>query len=208
MSAVRPTRSPPALRVIEGGAAPDRTPDLLLARDAATGDRKAAERLYEMNRDRVAATLYRVLGHFGADHEDLIQASFVQLVVSLPSYRGECSLGTWASRIAAHVAFNALRSRKRSGAVFSPEEVGEAESPRHVDPMLAMRLRAALAELSEDKAETVILFDMLGHDLSEVAALMGVTVAAAQSRLVRGREDLRQRLADLAPNRSGKGARG
>lgn len=206
MSAARPTRKPPALRVIEGGATPDRTGDMELAAAVTRGDRAAATALYEQSRDRVAATLYRVLGHFGPDHEDLIQASFVQLVVSLPSFRGECSLGTWASRVAAHVAFNALRARRRAGVVFSPEELVDTASPNRVDPVLAMRLRAALAELSEEKAEAVILFDMLGHDLSEVAALTGVSVAAAQSRLVRGREDLRNHLADLAPARD-KGPR-
>ena len=202
MPASRPQRSSPALRVIEGGAAPDRGPDLALAAAVSAGDQRAAARLFEQQRDRVTAALYRVLGHFGADHEDLVQTAFVQLVTSLPSYRGECSLGTWASRVAAHVAFNALRSRRRAGAVFSPEELGDAESPRKVDPVLAMRLREALAELSDEKAETVILFDLLGHDLSEIAALTGATVAAAQSRLVRGREELRSRLADLAPKSS------
>jgi DNA-directed RNA polymerase specialized sigma24 family protein len=51
-------------------------------------------------------------------------------------------------------------------------------------------LRRALAELPTSHAETIILHDVLGHSLPEVARLTGVTVAAAQSRLCRGRRRL------------------
>jgi DNA-directed RNA polymerase specialized sigma24 family protein len=40
----------------------------------------------------------------------------------------------------------------------------------------------------------MMLHDMLGRDLSEVAVLLDITVAAAQSRLVRGRKELERRL--------------
>jgi DNA-directed RNA polymerase specialized sigma24 family protein len=41
----------------------------------------------------------------------------------------------------------------------------------------------------------MLLHDMLGKELSEIAVLMDISVAAAQSRLVRGRKELEQRLA-------------
>ena len=58
------------------------------------------------------------------------------------------------------------------------------------------RVRTMLARMKPERAETVFLHDVLGHDLAEIALLTRVSVAAAQSRLVRGRRELRHRLAD------------
>jgi RNA polymerase sigma-70 factor, ECF subfamily len=188
----RPSQSTaPQLRVVQGGASPN-SEDLALAALVARGDRQAAAVVYDRHVGRVDGTLYRVLGRREVDHDDLVQTAFIQIVTSLGRYAGECSLATWVTKISAHVAYNALRSRKRARAVFSGEAPSEGESEGVAcDPMVALRLRAALAQLTEEKAETIVLHDMLGHDLAEVASLMGVTVAAAQSRLVRARRELR-----------------
>jgi len=59
------------------------------------------------------------------------------------------------------------------------------------------RVREQLAQLAPAKAEAVLLHDVLGHGLTEVAALMGSSVAAAQTRLSRGRRELMERLQKL-----------
>ena len=138
--------------------------------------------------------ILRVFGRREQDHRDVLQSAFVELVRSLGSYRGDCSLACWAARVAAHVSFNVLRSRKRSRAVFSPDSAGPEPAARWVDPSIGARVRAALAELPADKAEIVLLFDLLGHDIAEIAAMLELTEAAAQSRLVRARRSLRERL--------------
>jgi RNA polymerase sigma-70 factor (ECF subfamily) len=162
----------------------------------ARGNREATAELYDLHVGRVDATIARILGRREADHDDLVQAAFIQIVTSFDRFDGGCSLSTWVTKISAHVAYNALRSRRRTRAVFSaaeaPAEAGGVTSG--TDPGLLMRLRSALASLTPEKAETILLHDMLGHDLSEVAKLTGVTVAAAQSRLVRARRELRDML--------------
>jgi DNA-directed RNA polymerase specialized sigma24 family protein len=58
-----------------------------------------------------------------------------------------------------------------------------------------------LHEMPEARATVFLLHDVFGHDLMEVAAIVGASVSATQSRLVRGRRDLHRRIAadaDLA----------
>lgn len=162
----------------------------------ARGNREATAELYDLHVGRVDATIARILGRRESDHDDLVQAAFIQIVTSFDRFDGGCSLATWVTKISAHVAYNALRSRRRTRAVFSASEapVDAGGVTSGTDPEVLMRLRSALASLTPEKAETILLHDMLGHDLSEVAKLTGVTVAAAQSRLVRARRELRDLL--------------
>ncbi len=48
----------------------------------------------------------------------------------------------------------------------------------------------AMSQLTPGKAEVVYLHDAFGHQLPEIASALGISVAAAQSRLVRGRKEI------------------
>ena len=190
------SRSSSHLRVVDAPGGVDAR-DEARARDrrrllaAARGDRAAAEDVYDTLEPGVRAALARTLGNGWADGDDLVQQVFVELMRSAEAFRAECSLATWAGRIATHLALNAIRSKRRHGAVFAREESPEAvePAPRHD---VADLVRAALARLAPEKAEAVVLHDLVGHDLAEIAALCDITVAAAQTRLSRGRAELRQ----------------
>jgi RNA polymerase sigma-70 factor (ECF subfamily) len=89
--------------------------DLALVDRCVSGDRSAQRELFQQQKRRVHATLFRVLGA-NAEMEDLIQESFIEVFKSLRSYRGEAQLATWIDRIAVRVAF-AWLTRRRSRAV-------------------------------------------------------------------------------------------
>lgn len=183
-------RPEPAARTAEG-AHDERARDRERLLAVSRGDRQAAAALYDEHVGRVHAALVRVLGSRNDEHPDLVQRVFVELVRSASSFRGECGLGTWISRIAANVALNELRGQRRKRAVFASEELPDVAAPRAPDPETARALRTALGLIAPEKAEAVLLHDLLGHDLTEIAEMCGATVAATQSRLVRGRKELR-----------------
>jgi RNA polymerase sigma-70 factor (ECF subfamily) len=166
-----------------------------------SGDADTAEALYERLRPRILSTVRRLLGAGDMDQDDCVQTAFVEIVKSIGSYRGECSLEHWAAQIAARVVYKQIRKRKQDRSVFDTR----AETPDRPEPVdasqrlmardLFARVRAKLATLDTDKTYTFLLHDVLGFDLREIAQITGVSVAAAQQRLVRGRRAVHVELA-------------
>ena len=58
------------------------------------------------------------------------------------------------------------------------------------------RVMQHLGQMVYERAWTFLLHDVHGYSLDEVANITGATVAAAQSRLVRGRRELHERIAN------------
>jgi len=204
VSSGAPARKRPAyLRPVKGGGRPGPTDEELIEA-VRTGDHRLAHELYERLFSVVDHTLYRVFGRREPDHDDLVQAAFEQIVVTLSrrSFARACSLRTWASTVTSHVALNALRSRRRERKVVDRStelrsDLGAAhDNPEHETDARRMldAVRDELAQMKPDRATAVFLHDVLGHELAEIALMQEITVAAAQSRLVRGRKELERRL--------------
>ena len=196
------------LRALEGGATgavSDAPSDEQIVEGLLGGREWAAEALYDRLHPVVDRALRRVLQSNADDHDDLVQIVFERIVRTLTErkFAGACSLSTWATAIAAHVGIDALRARVRERAVVWEDRVrGDEQAARASSGNLERQLeaRAEVAELhgilgsmDATQAETVLLHDVHGHELGEIALIMGVSVAAAQSRLVRGRKDLLRR---------------
>ena len=203
--------SKPSLRLVTSAARPtlEALDDEALILAVQQGDKQVASALYERLIRVVDHTVYRVFGRREVDHDDLVQMVFEQIIVTLSrqSYARACNLRTWASSIASHVAFNALRSRRRERKVLDRDAPPDSEThaaghdaEREAAVRSDLRLvRGILADMKPQYAETVFLHDVLGHELAEIALMMRVSVAAAQSRLVRGRKDLYRRLELATP---------
>jgi RNA polymerase sigma-70 factor, ECF subfamily len=176
--------------------------DVELCRALAAGDAWAAEVVYDRVEDVVDAVLYRLMGPGDLERDDLAQMALERVITSIVQGRfsNGCSLRSWATLVTQHLAIDTMRARTRERKLFdrstghqalelvaeegrTPERL--AETRRRVE-----RLLGALAAVNRTRAEAVVLHDIMGHDLAEIATLTGVTVAAAQSRLVRGRKDV------------------
>jgi len=179
------------------------------------GEKKVGRLLYSRLVRVIDATLTRVLGPGQPDHDDFVQAAFEEVVRTIykGQFQGRCRLTSWAASIACHVGLNAIRSRKTERGVFDrSEDVSDSNlrhAPRDTERALEAReqlrlLRQVLSTLSPGRAEAVLLHDALGYDLAEIARMTSSSEAAVQSRLVRGRRDLQERLP--APGRGGQGS--
>jgi RNA polymerase sigma-70 factor (ECF subfamily) len=170
----------------------------------------AATALFEHLESAVERSLLRVLQQRGSDFEDLFQITFERIVRTLAERRfsAQCSLSTWASAIATHVAIDTIRAQVRERRLFrtsaldEPLEAFAPATPDRAELRAEIRrLQNVLAEMQPAQAEALLLHDGLGYDLVEIAEIEGVTVAAAQSRLVRGRKDfLRRAGCDAEPS--------
>lgn len=195
----------------ESDAAASAPTETQLLAGVLAGERWAHAALFDLLYPVVARTLHKVLRDKSGDYEDLVQVSFERIVRTLVGeHRTQVlSLTSWAGSIAAHVALDALRGRTRERRLFERDAAPRLErvAPGNLEQQLDARqqlewLQKTLANMNADQAETVLLHDVLGHGLNDIAAMMGVTLAAAQRRLSRGHQELLRRAASRDKERS------
>ena len=172
----------------------------------------------ERQRPELTAYCYRMLGST-FEAEDAVQETFVRAWRSFESFEGRASLRSWLYQIATNVCLDALKSMGRRARPIDLGPAGTAESalgPRlpeatwiepipdsHVmlanaDPAATVEMResirlafiAALQHLAPKQRAVLILRDVLRWKASEVADLLGTTVAAVNSALQRARSTL------------------
>ena len=172
-------------------------------RSAVAGEPWAHAALYDALYPIVARALHKILRE-NTDYEDLVQTSFELIVRTLqkPTAHEIQNLASLSSAIAARVALDSLRSRIRERKIFDRDE----EAARAAENVPGMRLerqldlrrdlvwlQRTLAGMNPKQAETVLLHDVLGHDMWEVAELTSASHATAQKRLSRGHLLLKNR---------------
>lgn len=126
------------------------------------------------------------------DGDDLYQETLLRAFDRLPGLRDETRFRSWFYAI----LLNRHRNRSK-GAFwrrFLPwnEAFPKEEPAVHDDSRETGRAVAALAKLPDEQREAIVLFEMDGYSIEEVARLTGASIPAVKSRLVRGRERLRR----------------
>ena len=143
---------------------------------------------------QVYAVCLRVLADV-VDAEEATQDAFVEAWRAWPRFRAESELGTWLHTIAARTALRRLRDRRRRSAHFV-RAGGDADviPLRQVMHAERMDLEAAIAALPERARAVLVLHEIHGYRLAEVAEWMGTSVGTAKSQLHRARQLLKETL--------------
>src|SRR5829696_7446412 len=103
------------------GLGPSQPDDAALA---AAGDRRAFERLYRENTNRVFSLCVRMCGN-RTRAEELTQDVFVRAWEKLPLFRGESAFSTWLHRLAVNVVLNARKVEGRERSRTEDDDEGD-----------------------------------------------------------------------------------
>ncbi len=179
----------------------------LVAAAAAAGDESAFAELSALHRRELHVHCYRMLASFD-DAEDAVQETMLR------AWRGRSGLAggqhrAWLYRIATNVCLDALRARSRQGRVLQscadlpwlqpyPDRLlDEVEQPEQVAvgrETIELTFLAALQALPPRQRATLLVRDVLGWPAAETAALLEMSVPAANSALQRARSMMREHL--------------
>lgn len=162
---------------------------------AAGGDRRAFERLYRANVNRVYAICVRMCGDRGTA-EELMQDAFVRAWERLPQFRGDSAFSTWLHRLTVNVVLEAKRSDRRRQARIEEEDPTDAlpVATRSNDAE-RMDLAAAIAALPTGARTVFALHDVEGFKHEEIAKMLDITSGGSKAQLHRARRLLREALA-------------
>jgi RNA polymerase sigma-70 factor (ECF subfamily) len=199
--------------------------DAELLRRHVAGDAAAFGLLFQRHKDRLWAVALRTTCD-PDDAADALQEAMISAFRRAKDFRGDSAVTTWLHRIVVNASLDRLRRRPARSLSWSGDpDALEAmlaqdtrggpslavPSPRAgggllpgaplADPADSVETRldvaAALRLLSAEQRAALVLVDMLGYPVAEVAVILAVSEGTVKSRCARGRARLLPYLAHL-----------
>jgi RNA polymerase sigma-70 factor, ECF subfamily len=183
--------------------------DQALVRRLCAAEEAAYEELLHRFEHPIYNLVCRLTDH-PDDGADVTQEIFLKVFRGIGSFRGKSSLKTWIYRIAVNEARNHRRSflRHRKQEVRLDHDPGEAmgcadwvadpgPSPFEIalDHEAVRLIELALSEVNPNFRAALILRDVEGMPYEEISEILEISLGTVKSRILRGREALRERLA-------------
>lgn len=171
------------------------------------------EAAYEGLIDRFERPVFNLVSRLtddSADVPDVVQEVFLKVFRNIGSFRGNSSLKTWVYRIAVNESRNQRRwfgRHKRQEVTIEPRpeendcahelpDPGQSPLDLAIDHEVGARIEAALSEINPHFRAVLVLREIEGLNYDEIADILELSLGTVKSRLVRGREALRERLAE------------
>jgi RNA polymerase sigma-70 factor (ECF subfamily) len=181
-----------------------------LVAELQAGSEDAFAYLLAVYQSPVFNLVLHILGN-PAESADVLQDVFIKIFKGIRQFHGDSSLKTWIYRIAIHEASNHRRGwmRRHRHEPFSIDDTSvepalscaevraSSETPYQLLEQAERQelLRRALASLAQPYRTVVVLREIEGLGYDEIAKVTGLAEGTVKSRLMRGRELLRRKLA-------------
>ena len=166
-----------------------------LVRRVQSGDQEAFRDLVARHQNRIFSIVYRTLRN-REDAEDVAQRVFTKVYFAIQSFDCRNSFLSWTYKIALNECYSYLRKRRTALA-------HEADAPDYeqyvadpwlaaVDTTMAARdfLNKLLARVGEEDRLLLVLKEVEGHSIAELAEITGVSQSAIKTKLFRARQKL------------------
>jgi RNA polymerase sigma-70 factor, ECF subfamily len=197
------------------------------------GDAEAFGKLFARHKDRLWAVALRTVSD-PEEAADALQEAMISAFRRANDFRGESAVTTWLHRIVVNAAVDRLRRKSSRIVAWSGDAetlealaahgtpgtrglgspslsatAGSAAAASAADPADAVETRldvdAALRLLPPQQRAALVLVDMLGYPVAEVAEILGVSAGTVKSRCARGRARLLPYLSHLRTKSSDGG---
>ncbi len=180
-------------------ATPSPGDDLDLLERVRGGDPAGAEGLFGRYAGPLLGFTERMLGS-RAEAEEVTQDVFVKMISKAGQYDGRASVSTWLFAIAANACRDRLRSAWRTTSVPlegtpDPAGPGEGVESRILERERRNAVRAALAKLTREQREVLLLATVHGLTHEEIAEARGIPLGTVKAHARRGLLKVRELLA-------------
>ncbi len=171
------------------------------------GDIAALEPVFHTYGDRVYSICRRITGR-EADADDATQEVFLRAWDQIGKFSGRSRFSTWLFRLTVNHTQNYLKAAKRRIA-RSLSDLPEAAIPSdngHPSEVLSRKEECAhldhmLQKLPLDQRTVLVLRELERMSYAEIGEVLGIPAGTVTSRLVRGRERLKELLLDSRTNK-------
>jgi RNA polymerase sigma-70 factor (ECF subfamily) len=170
------------------------------------------EAAYEILIDRYERPVFSLVSRLvddSADAADVVQEVFLKIFRNVGSFRGDSSLKTWVYRIAVNESRNQRRwfgrHRKQEVAIEPVDDEiehhndwlpdrGRSPLEQVMDHEREALIETALGEINPNFRAVLVLREIEGLNYDEIAEILEISLGTVKSRILRGRDALRQRL--------------
>ncbi len=166
------------------------------------GNMEAFGEIVHRYEGKIARTVIGMLGD-SAEADDVGQETFIRFYKSIHAFRGDSSLGTYLTRIAINLSYNALKKKNKMGSFFQKwdEEEKEMEvidqGEDQEEKEKGEMINQAIQELEPRFRSVVNLRLVQGYSTKETADILNLPLGTVLSRLSRAQEQLQRKLKHL-----------